>query len=305
MKRKPILWGLGMLVLVLSLTACANSSSDNNLSPAGGNSSSSEPSPAAAAATLSAQNVLSLDEIRAKAMDAIGNINSYSFAMTLDMNLSEQNGKFINQVSDISGSMDKINKKMRLRMTLTQQFESSQAKEVKSSAEIYIDGDNMWVKTDGAGMSKDWQKQATPAALWEKQDIINQQKKLLETAGMSLSGLDKVKDTDCYLLDISPDIEALWESVKSQIGYQSASGGPQGIDPGEIVQDMAVKAWIARDTFLPLKIQEALTLTLRPEDLGVQVTSGNSAMTMKIILDLTASDYNRPVSLEPPDGLKV
>jgi hypothetical protein len=304
MKRNPVLWGLGMLVLVLSLTGCANSSSDYNLSPAGGNSSSSGPSPAAVATTSSAQNVLSLDEIRAKAMDAIGNINSYSFSMTLDMDLSEQNGKFINQVSDISGSMDKINKKMRLRMTLIQRLESSQVKEVKSSAEIYVDGDNMWMKTDAAGMSKDWQKQATPAALWEKQDIINQQKKLLETAGMSLSGLDKVRDTDCYLLDISPDIETLWKSVKSQIGYQSASGGPQGIDPREILRDMSVKTWIARDTFLPLKIQEAMTMTLRPEDLGVQVMSGNSAMTMKLILDLTASDYNRPVSLEPPDGLK-
>jgi hypothetical protein len=183
MKRKTIISGLGMLVLVLSLVGCANSSSDNNFSPAGGNSNSSGPSPAAVAATLSAQNVLSLDEIRAKAMEAIGNISSYSFAMTLNMDLSEQNGKSINQVSDISGSMDKINKKMRIRMTLIQQFESSQVEEVKSSAEIYIDGDNMWVKTDGAGTSKDWQKQATPDALWEKQDIINQQKKLLETAG--------------------------------------------------------------------------------------------------------------------------
>jgi RNA binding exosome subunit len=295
MKWKPVLWVLGILVLVLSLTGCANSFSDNNLSPAGDNSSSSGPSPTAVAATSSAQNVLSLDEIRAKAMDAIGNINSYSFAMTLDMDLSEQNGKFINQVSDISGNMDKINKKMRLRMTLIQRLESSQFKEVKSSAEIYVDGDNMWVKADGAGTSKDWQKQATPAALWEEQDIINQQKKLLETAGMSLSGLDKVKDTDCYLLDISPDIEALWESVKQQIGYQSASGGPQGIDPREIVREMAVKTWIAQDTFLPLKIQEAITMTLRPEDLGVRAPSGTSAMTMKIILDLTASDYHRPV----------
>jgi hypothetical protein len=91
--------------------------------------------------------------------------------------------------------------------------------------------------------------------------------------------------------------------VKSQIGYQSASGGNQGIDPRKIVRDMAVKAWIARDTFLPLKIQETMMMTLRPEDLGVQVRSGNSAVTMKIILDLAASDYNRPVSLDPPDGL--
>jgi hypothetical protein len=303
MKRKCVIYILGMLIMVVSITGCSGTL-NSQPGPSGLPTSpvSSGLSPTVVAAAAPAQNTPSPDEVRAKVVEAIGNIATYSFAMTLDTNLSGQSVKSISQLSEIKGSMDKVNKKMLLSMTLTQQTEDSQSKGAQSTAEIYVEGDDMWVKSSGLGTSpQGWHEQAASAGLWQEQDIISQQEKLLKTSEIRLSGIEKVRDSDCYLLEISPDIESIWETIKQQIG---AGQLPQGVDPQKMFQEVSMKTWIARDTFLPLRVQEAMTLTINSRDLGVQAPAGTSSVTMKINLDLTASDYNQPISIERPDRLK-
>jgi outer membrane lipoprotein-sorting protein len=293
MQRKNLFSLLGILVMVLVLAGCAGPSPEKELTPAG-------LSPIASGAAVLSQNDLKPEEIRAKVLAAIENVLTYSFSMTLDINLLSQNGKNITQQSEIYGAINKPDKKMRISMTVSQRLENSQAKEGKSGADIYVDGENMYMKKGGSGVSSNWQKQSAPAELWQEQDVISQQKKLLETSEIRLGGTARIKDRECYLLEIKPDVEAIMESLQRQM---PASQLPKGADLEEMLSDISMQTWIDRETFLPLRVKEAIVLNMDTQELGIQPSEGATAVTMKMNFDLTASDYNRPLAPEPPTGL--
>jgi hypothetical protein len=293
MRYKNLISLPGMLVMILVLAGCANPSPEKGLTPTG-------LSPIVSGTAELTQNNLNQEEIRKKVLASIENVLTYSFSMTLDINLLSQNGKNITQLSEINGAMNKPNKKMRISMTVSQRLENSQAKEGKSGADIYVDGENMYVKKGGSGVSSNWQKQSAPAELWQDQDVISQQKKLLETSEIRIGGTVKMNDRQCFLLEIKPDVEALMESLQRQM---PASQLPKGADLEEMLSDISMQTWIDRETFLPLRVQETIVLNMDTHELGLQPSEETSAVTMKMNFDLTASDYNRSLSIEPPTAL--
>jgi hypothetical protein len=292
MHRKILISLLGIVFIVLELAGCGNPSPETNLTP-------TSLSPIAGGTATFSQNDLTQEEIREKVLAVIGDIRTYSFTMILDINLTGQNQKAINQHTEINGAMDKTNQKLHISMDLSQQSGNDRVKGATSTAEIYVAGESMYVKS-GASASGTWQKQPASAEIWQEQDIISQQKKLLETAEMELTGIATLKDKQCYLLEIHPDEEALWETVRQKL---TAGQLPQGVDLNEIMREISMKTWIDRGTFLPLRVQESITLVMRPEELGLTASDGASAMNVKMDFDLLAFDYNQPLNLEPPAGI--
>jgi hypothetical protein len=292
MHRKSLISFLGILVMVLILAGCDNPSPGKSNTP-------TRLSPIVSGTATFSQNNLTQEEIREKVLAAIGNIRTYSFTMTLDINLSGQNQKAINQRTEINGAMDKTNQKLQISMALSQQAENDRAKGATSTAEIYVAGENMYVKS-GSTASGNWQKQPASAEIWQEQDIISQQKKLLETAEMELAGMATLKDKECYLLELHPDEEVLWESLRQKL---PAGQLPEGVDLNEIIREITMQTWIDKGTFLPLRVQESITLVMRPEELGLTASEGVSSMTTKMNFDLLAFDYNQPLDLKPPAGI--
>jgi hypothetical protein len=285
-KRVTLPW---ILALLLLLTGC-------------GHAYSGGPDQAVSASTaLSGNAALTPDNpdpdfIRQKTIEAIGNIRTYRFGMTLDINLRDQNRQSINQHSDIQGMMDKPNQKLAINMSLNQQIENDASKKTTTSAEIYVDNDLLYVK-DAAG---NWKKQSAPDAIWDEQDVISQQMRLLESAGVKLSGTAKVQNQDCYRLEVAPDRAALEETLKQQLAGMPLSGGASLED---MLSNITLNIWVDRVSFLPLRVHEVINLKISPEDLGMQSADGTEAMTMQMDSDLTASDYNQPLKIEAPAGI--
>jgi hypothetical protein len=242
---------------------------------------------------------LSASEIRQKVMQKAATIHAYRFEMVMSTFVSLPDKKSIDQQSTIQGSMDKIRQLMKLSLTLSQQIEANRTQRNSASYEVYVSGKEMFQKTAGQGSPQDWQKQSAPDNLWEEQDMITQQIKMLDTAGIQVKGMEKFNGTDCYLLDVTPDIGALWETLKRQLDLQDMAGD---MLPQEILRDISIQVWTAADTFLPMRVRENLTLVADLAQLGGQTAATGNVSNLKIGIDLTAFDYNQDLHIErPPD----
>jgi hypothetical protein len=249
--------------------------------------------------TLSQASDLNSDQIRQKVLTNLSGIQSYRFNMAMEMNSALENNQSIQQNSTISGSLDKANQKMQMSVTLSQKVKTNRTQASEATTEVYVIGPAMFVKSSGLGLSEGWQKQSTPDQLWQEQDVVTQQIKMLETATLKLSGLEKISGIDCYRLEMVPDIKALWETIYQQMQLQELSAG---IDPQKMIKSISVQIWIARDTFLPVRVKEGLTLLSNLPQTAVPSTA--TPATLQINIDLTASDYNREIPVVLPPELQ-
>jgi hypothetical protein len=158
----------------------------------------------------------------------------------------------------------------------------------------------MYVKATGPGMPVDWQEEELAETFWLEQDVVAQQIKLLEASEITLVGEEAVSGADCYILDISPNVEEFWEALSEQLGNRSL---PELIEPGEIIRSMSVKVWVAQDTFFPMKVRQNASIALGSEDLELPELEGKKEVTMDIDLELTVSDYNKKLPIDLPAEL--
>jgi len=210
----------------------------------------------------------------------------------------------MSQLSRMTGAMDKVGEKMRMNVSvdtqLPQQPGIPEAQKVALEAELYVVSDRMYMKGSGPGMSNEWQEMAVAVGFWEQQDTVAQQVRLLEGSQLEIIGEEKVRGADSYVLEVSPDMTLLWEVMKERLGAQAL---PEGMDPAEIIKSISVKAWIAKDTFYPVRVQEGIVLVTSSESLATPGPENGFELTMDIKLDLTAYDYNQAVSIELPPEL--
>jgi hypothetical protein len=242
---------------------------------------------------------LSASEIRQKVLQKAAAINAYRFEMVMSTHVSLPDKNSIDQQSTIQGSMDKNRQQMKLSLTLSQQIEANRTQKNTASSEVYVSGKEMFQKTSGLGRSEDWQKQSAPDNLWEEQDMIAKQIKMLDTAGIQVKGREKFNGTDCYLLEVTPDIGAVWETLQKQWDLQDMAGD---MAPQEMLRDISMQVWVAADTFLPMRVRENMTLAADLAALGGQPAVTGNVSNLKIGIDLTAFDYNQDLHIErPPD----
>ena len=124
---------------------------------------------------------------------------------------------------------------------------------------------------------------------------------LLEVAEVEVTGSEIVNGVDCYVMELTPDMEKLWEIAGQQA---ELTGGMPDIDEellDEVFQSYSVKEWIAKDTYLLVKEEIEMAMEFDPEALGIPGGDGEIAMDMTI--SMLVYDYNQPVSIElPPEA---
>jgi hypothetical protein len=147
-------------------------------------------------------------------------------------------------------------------------------------------------------------KSQIPEDMMEEMNQVESLTALIETAEITVLGSKKVNGVDCYVVEVVPDADQLWELVMQQLQFTGDEVEIPDI-AGDIIRnmydDISVTYYIAKDSYFLVKSSLDMRLELTPEDLGYPEEEG--LMIMDIRMDMLIFDYNLPVSIElPPEA---
>jgi hypothetical protein len=240
----------------------------------------------------------SSQEIVNGVIESLDDIRTYQFDMDMTMDVAgEAEGEAfeVTMVMDSSGAVDVENRQMS--MDATQSMSMIGQPEMEMGMEMYIVGDMIYMLTEMTGMEAMWVKSEMPEGYWEKMSQVEYQTELLEAAQLEVIGSEMVGDIDCYVLQLTPDLEQLWQFYIQQA---QVTGEVPEESLQEIFQSFSVKQWIAKDTYFLTNAGIDMVMELTPEDMGYPEEEG--VMTLDITMSFWGYDYNQPVSIELPPG---
>lgn len=256
---------------------------------------------------------VSTAEIKEMVLATAESIDTYKFDMDITQKtlISNETGEMeMTTLSTGNGVVDNLNKKMKLGMTMTMEMpeEAEMPETMEMKMDVYFINNTMYTKMDMGipEMPAQWTKMEMPEGyeeFWESQNQVDQQMELLKVSEMELLEDEKVNDVDCYVLKLTPDIEKYWDIVMKQEGMSELMQNLQqnvSFDIGEMIKEMSLKYWIAKDTKFPMKTEMQIKMVISSADLNIPETEEEFTMTMDQRTDMVFYDYNKPVTIELP-----
>ncbi len=175
--------------------------------------------------------------------------------------------------TSLKGAMDLENKRAKFEMEMT-------VCDTSVETEYYMLNDTMYLKLPAEGGGYEWVKAILPDGeeYWETANPVDEQLCLLEEAlQWEKVGVDNVRGVACYVLEIVPDMSELWEAMDQDEVF-----------PEDQLMDMSMRFWVAKDTFLFMKMYMSI---------------GVEGLDSDIEWEMVVYDYGKPVSIElPPEA---
>ncbi len=256
---------------------------------------------------------MSTAEIKAMVLATAENIDTYKFDLDMTQKTlisNETSDMEIMTISTGKGAADNINEKLMMEMTMTMKMpeKAEMPDTMEMKMDMYFINNTMYTKMDMGipGLPTQWTKMEMPEGYeesWESQNQVDQQMELLKVSEMELLEDEKVNDVDCYVLKLAPDIEKYWDIMMKQEGMSELMQNLQqnvSFDIGEMIKEMSLKYWIAKDTKFPMKTEMQIKMVMSSEDLNIPETEEEFTMTMDQRTDMVFYDYNKPVTIELP-----
>lgn len=253
---------------------------------------------------------VSATEIKDMALTNAENIDTCKFDMDMTMNMivSNESGEFdTTMISNGSGVVDNVDKKMKMKMTTS--MEMPEGMEKSEAMEMYFVNNTMYMRMDtGTPEMPTWTKMEMPEwyeGYWKSQNQVGQQMELLNISEVERLRDEKVNGVDCYVLKIKPDLEQYWKIMMEQKGVgELIKSLPQNMSLDliqKMIKDMTIKQWIAKDTNFPMKTEMQMKMVISSEDLNITGMEEQFTMVMDQKTIMTFYDYNEPVSIELPE----
>jgi len=252
----------------------------------------------------------SAQEIVDGATQALDNVRTYEFEIDMSLNatIESEDEPFEGTLAtDSSGVFDLANKQFRMDMDLN--WSATGDEEMDMEMELYLIDSTGYVMVDTPETGPVWGKEELSEADWEETvellSLPEPHIELLETAQVKVIGSETVGGIDCYVVEITPDMEQFWEIVMQQ----ATLGFAEELELPEITEEIfdaasysfSMKQWFAKDTYFLTKVEMDMTLELTPEAMGYPEEQGE--MTMDVTINILAYNYNQPVSIElPPEA---
>jgi hypothetical protein len=254
------------------------------------------------------EDLPSSQEILSGVNEAMDDTRTYQFDMdmTMEMGGEAEGESFDADVEvDSSSTLDIENSQMKMDMTMYMAIPGEE--DVDMAIEMYFIENMIYMMMDvpGMGATATWMKSEAPTGTWDEVTAewggLNSYLDLLELAEVEVTGSETVGGIDCYVVEITPDMEQLWQIFMQQ---SELTWGMPEIDEeflDEVFRSYSVKQWIAKDTYLLAKAEIDIEMEFTPEALGFPDEEGE--LTMNATLTILVYDYNQPVSIElPPEA---
>jgi hypothetical protein len=172
----------------------------------------------------------------------------------------------------------------------------------KTSTELYIVDNYLYMRVSVPGAADQWLKTALSTAMWQQQNQLDQQIEMLKTAiKVESLGEEVVDGTNCYVLSVTPDMAALAGFLASELQQGASADILKNVDLGKMFKSATVKEWVSKKDYLPLKVDMSMSLEMSPEDVGA-TSSDFTKLTLDMTVLGTYADYNQPVTITLPAG---
>jgi hypothetical protein len=235
---------------------------------------------------------------------AAASYDTVSFDMEVPMTIKVVGGSdpgTMDVTMSATGAVDMNNQAMQMTMDMEMNVPGSGSQAI--DAEVYILEGWVYTGMEIPEMDDQWMKMELTEALWQQQSQVEQHVGLLETAvEVDYKGIETVNGIECYVFEIEPDMATLNDLLvqeTSGLGIMDLSV----LDMAELYQEMSVKEWLAKDSYLPQRTEIEMVLEIRPGD--VNATSDDfDKMTMSIEMDMRFYAYDQPFTVVlPPEAL--
>ncbi len=222
-------------------------------------------------------------------ISATGEADGESFEMTMDMTLT--------------GAVDIENRQMGTEITMGAEMPGQD--DMDMGMAVYVVDDTVYTKMDFFGFDDMWVKSEITDEAWDEMsqivELIEPYVELLEAARVRVTGIEQVAGVDCYVLELNPDMEQLWQLAMQQAEVTDTElPAPTEDFISEMFRDFSVKQWVSTDTFFITRVVIEMSVELTPEEMGFPDEEG--VLSMDILMYLLAHDYNQPVSIILPPG---
>jgi len=243
------------------------------------------------------------EEIVERAIKAIDEARTYHFDVDTTMSTTaEVEGEEFEAATKVKSSGVLDHEKIQMEMNNAINMEVPGEDEVAMEMELYIFGGMAYMMIDKPGIGSTWMKGKALAPGWIGMSQIEYQVELLNTAKVKVIGSETVGGVDCYVLQVTPNIEQniqlLWALAMQQtyvLEVMEVWQRPSafGASPREMLRDYSVKQWIAKDTYFIVKAEIDIEIDM--------VMIGGREVKQDIATGLLYDSYNQPVSIELPD----
>lgn len=290
--KKALFCVITLLVAVLSFTSCKGEAGDEIDLP-------------------------SAQEIIDRLNTSLDDIKSYNFDTGMSLEITgEAEALEMSMAMVINGAMDLENKEMSSDATISALMPGEED-EIEVVMEIYIVDERIYEKTEMPEMEPVWETEGCSEADWEAitggATPIESHLSLLELADVSVTGSEEVNGVDCYVLQVTPNLENLWKTVTQQIeALESAVDIPPVISDAlpittvdvfqEVLTRYSVKQWVAKDTYFLIKSEIDISMEITPVVKEVMWAEG--MMTIDIALSFLTYDHNQAISIVVPPEAK-
>jgi len=245
-----------------------------------------------------------LEQVMADSMVAYQDATTYGFTYDLDMHMEAVGGSSPGSVDmimrgDGHADIDASTMLMNMEVSLESDLEGMEGSQVMS-AEIYMLTDWMYMKIEVTGLGEQWVK--TPVTEDVKDaynlNIVDQQLTPLESmAEIKFVKYQSVDGSECYVLEVIPDINAMKDYLDSQ---ELTAGQDWDMLIEDMFNELSYTVWIDTETNAMKKMSMVIDMDLTPGQVGAD-ESDFDTMTMHMELQMTLGDYNEPVNIDLPD----
>ena len=248
----------------------------------------------------------SAQEIISSVIESMSDMRTYQFENNMIMNMTGEAGcqSFeMNMDMTLIGAADIENRQMGAEMTMGAEMPGQDDMDMGMS--VYVVDDTVYAQMSFFGFDDVWMKSEITDAAWGEMsqmvEMVEPYVELLEAAQVSVTGIEQVAGIDCYVLEVIPDMDQLWQLAMQQAEMTDTQiPAPTADLISEMFRDFSVKQWVATDTFFITRVVIDMSVEMTPEELGFPDEEG--VLRMDILLYLLVHDYNQPVSITLPPG---
>lgn len=231
----------------------------------------------------------------------------FNIVMNIDVTGGSQAAK-VNLEMSGNGSENHLNHNSLMKMKISTSTSTGTGTDSQAKMEIGMDMyivDNILYMNLIMPVGAQWVKSKRTDALEQKLDLnmADEQLKLLNsTSNLTFLKFERIDDSPCYVINITPTTAALVSWMNEQQSSGSTGIDWSKVDISKVFKNIAYICWIAEDNNYLVRMDCDVLADLSYQDVGATI-SDFEKMTMGIKMSMNFYDYNKPTSIVlPPEA---
>ena len=244
---------------------------------------------------------ISAETVVERVTQSLHEIDTYQYDMNMTINIAGvvdgEEGE-LTVSTDSSGTADNVNRRMWMEMELALHMTLPEEEEMVVGMEMYLIGNDSYMLIEVENETSLWLKERMPVGSWDETAKLNTDVAILEEAEVTLIGSEKIRGIDCYILEIIPNEEKLFDAVYQETfitGEQVPTLTEELIR--ELIKNASVKQWVQKDTFFPAKMEIVMEAEVPPDIMGDEA---EGMLTVSMTIASLIFNYNESVNIELP-----